>query len=61
MQIFKEYIKMHNESIVKFLVLLCINSFSILIYHENNNFYSFIYLIFIIFITIKIFFNNLCA
>lgn len=59
MQNIREYIKLHNETIIKFIVLLYLNTFSVLIYHEKNNIFSLIYMIFSISITIRIFFNKI--
>ena len=59
MQNLKEYIKFHKESIILILVLTFLSIFSIILYHEKDNLFSFVYMLFAIITFIKILFNKI--
>lgn len=59
MQNLKEYIKFHKETIILILVLTFLSIFSIILYYEKDNLFSFVYMLFAIITFIKILFNKI--
>lgn len=61
MQHLKSYAKTHRETIITLLGLFIMNVFAALTYHEKENLFSLIYMLFACIYTLKIIFNKINA